>query len=190
MCTRSHLTPKMLLNSAHASGTRNLGLKFFELLEGLRCLTPLVKAIRVRVHVSPTPWLYRTRIIYLLECRRSAPAASLIVHLVSKSIECMNHDTNSSAGGVGNDEYAFTVHKTSQTVTTECRGEGEKKTYVRFLEIAEGDVTVTINLDSLAQIVASKTLSSTSGKCRLLNGCVTAVAANVTRTRQDLYRAV
>ena len=49
MCTRSHLTPKMLLNSAHASGTRNLGLKFFELLEGLRCLTSLVKAIRVRV---------------------------------------------------------------------------------------------------------------------------------------------
>jgi hypothetical protein len=114
--------------------------------------------------------------------------------LVSKNIEppysgdkiCMNNDTNSSAGGVGNDEYAFTVHKTSQTVTTECRGEGEKKTYVRFLEIAEGDVTVTINLDSLAQIVASKTLCSTSGKCRLLNGCITAVAANVTRTRQDL----
>jgi hypothetical protein len=102
----------------------------------------------------------------------------------------MNNDTNSPAAGVGNDEYAFTVHKTSQTVMTECRGEGEKKTYVRFLEIAEGDVTVTINLDSLAQIVASKTLCSTSGKCRLLNGCITAVAANVTRTRQNLYRAV
>jgi hypothetical protein len=48
-CTRSHVTPTMLLNSAHASGSRNLGVKFFELLEGLRCLTPLVKAIRVRV---------------------------------------------------------------------------------------------------------------------------------------------
>jgi hypothetical protein len=97
------------------------------------------------------------------------PAAALIVHLVSKNIEppysvnptCMNNDTNFSARGVGNDEYAFTVHKTSQTVMTECRGEGEEKTYVRFLEIAEGDVTVTINLDSLAQIVASKTLCST-----------------------------
>jgi hypothetical protein len=102
----------------------------------------------------------------------------------------MNNDTNSLSDAVTNDEHVYTVHKICQTVTTESRGEAEEKRYVRVLETVEGDVTVTINLDSLAQILANKTLSSASGKSRLLNGCVTAIAADVRRTRQDLYRAV
>jgi hypothetical protein len=102
----------------------------------------------------------------------------------------MNNDTNSLSDAVTNDEHVYTVHKICQTVTTESRGETEEKCYVRVLETVEGDVTVTINLDSLAQILANKTLSSASGKSRLLNGCVTAIAADVRRTRQDLYRAV
>jgi hypothetical protein len=103
----------------------------------------------------------------------------------------MSDHTNSLAGDVTNDEHVYTVHRTCQSVTTESRDEGdEKKRFVRVLEIVEGDVTVTINLDSLGQILAIKTLCSASGRSRVLNGSITAVAANVRRTRQDLYRAV
>jgi hypothetical protein len=103
----------------------------------------------------------------------------------------MNDNTNSLEGGVTNDEHVYTVHKTWQSVTTESRDDaGERKRFVRVLEIVEGDVTVTINLDSLGEFLASKTLGSASGKSRLLSGCITATATNVHRTRQDLYRAV
>ena len=98
----------------------------------------------------------------------------------------MHNDPNSLVASVTNDEYAYTVRKTHRAVVTESRGEGELKTWVRVLEIAEGDVTVTIDLDSLAEILASKALCSAGGKSRALNGCVTATAANVQRKQEEL----
>jgi hypothetical protein len=79
----------------------------------------------------------------------------------------MNNDTNSLSDAVTNDEHVYTVHKICQTVTTESRGETEEKCYVRVLETVEGDVTVTINLDSLAH--GEQNAFFRSGKSRLLN---------------------
>jgi hypothetical protein len=86
--------------------------------------------------------------------------------------------------------YVYTVTKTSQIVKTESREEGEKKRFVRVLEIGEGQVTITINLDSLAEILASKVPCSASGKSRSSTDALLQPRSTSAAPDKHLYRAV
>jgi hypothetical protein len=82
--------------------------------------------------------------------------------------------------------YSYTFHKTYTTLVTEPRGQDEQRKWVRVFHTVTGDVTITIDLDSLAELMARKALLSSGGKSRTLNGVVRATTHNVQRKQEDL----
>ena len=83
-------------------------------------------------------------------------------------------------------EYLYTVHKKYATVITESREIEGRPTWIRVLHTAQGEVSVKIDLDGVAELLARKALLSSGGKAQILNGCITAATHNVIRAQEQL----
>jgi hypothetical protein len=107
-------------------------------------------------------------------------------HSHANPMSSPSNPTNTGQQHADKDQYSYSVHKTYTTVITKARTQSGHTKWARVAQTTSGDVTVTIDLDSLAEQLARKALSSSEGKSRALNGAVRASTKNRQTKEQDL----